>query len=44
MANRYGSQATFELIEGRCHYMQLEDGWEDIAAKTLKWIENLNRV
>ncbi|WP_298958195.1 alpha/beta hydrolase [uncultured Roseibium sp.] len=44
MADRYGSLATFEVIEGRCHYMQLEDGWEDIAAKSMKWIENMPRV
>lgn len=41
MADRYGDQATFIEIEGRCHYMQLETGWEQLAQRSLDWIEQL---
>jgi len=41
MAARYGDLATFVQFEHRCHYMQLEDGWEEIARTSLEWIEGL---
>lgn len=41
MAERYGEQATFLQFDGRCHYMQLEDGWEEIASASLDWIDSL---
>ncbi|WP_415717478.1 alpha/beta hydrolase [Roseibium sp.] len=41
MAERYGDLATFVEIEGRCHYMQLETGWEQLAQQSLTWIEHL---
>ncbi|MES0808092.1 alpha/beta hydrolase [Roseibium sp. SCPC15] len=39
MADRYGDLAEFAEIPGRCHYMQLESGWEHIAQQSLDWIE-----
>ncbi|MCV0427974.1 MAG: alpha/beta hydrolase [Roseibium sp.] len=41
MADRYGDLATFVEIEGRCHYMQLEEGWQDLARRSLTWIQEL---
>ena len=41
MADRYGDLASFVEIEGRCHYMQLEDGWEDLARQSVEWIDQL---
>lgn len=44
MADRYGARATFVRFAGRCHYMQLEDGWEEIARTSLDWIDSLPRI
>jgi non-heme chloroperoxidase len=41
MAACYGDLATFVEVEGRCHYMQLEAGWEKLAQRSLDWIEQL---
>ncbi|TWI79961.1 pimeloyl-ACP methyl ester carboxylesterase [Roseibium hamelinense] len=41
MASRYGDWARFVEVEGKCHYMQLEDGWQDIAQTSLDWISAL---
>lgn len=44
MADRYGAQATFLQFGGRCHYMQLEEAWEEIAGASLEWIDSLPRL
>ena len=41
MADRYGPLATFVQIDGRCHYMQLETGWEELARISLDWLDDL---
>ena len=41
MADRYGDLATFVEVPGRCHYMQLENGWEDLARRSLDWLQAL---
>lgn len=38
MAARYGNLATFYEFEGRCHYMQLEENWRELAERTYEWI------
>ena len=38
MALRYGDLATVRECPGKCHYMQLEEGWQDLAARSLDWI------
>ncbi|MBG6160697.1 pimeloyl-ACP methyl ester carboxylesterase [Labrenzia sp. EL_195] len=41
MADRYGDLATFVEVAGRCHYMQLEKGWEELAQHSLDWVRLL---
>jgi len=43
MSDRYGPLATFAQIDGRCHYMQLENGWQDLAQRSLEWLDGLPR-
>ena len=38
MAARYDELATVQEYPGKCHYMQLEDGWQELASNSLKWI------
>ncbi|MFA3918238.1 alpha/beta hydrolase [Ruegeria hyattellae] len=41
MAARYGDRAQFAEIEGACHYMQFDDGWEKTAQHCIDWLKGL---
>lgn len=38
MAARYGDLAALQEYPGKCHYMHLEDGWQELASNSLVWI------
>ncbi|MEX0349146.1 MAG: alpha/beta hydrolase [Paracoccaceae bacterium] len=41
MAARYGDRARFFEVEGACHYMQFDDGWEKTAELCIDWLRGL---
>lgn len=38
-AQHFGNTAAFEAIDGRAHWLISEPGWEDVAAKSLDFIQ-----
>ena len=39
VAEKYGEQATFQELSGHGHWLVEEEGWEDVAAGVLDWLE-----
>ena len=41
IAARYGGRAVFEELAGKSHWLIGERGWEDVAARVLKWLDGV---
>jgi len=41
VADFYGSRATYEKIPGMSHWLVSEPGWEKIAERALRWLEEI---
>lgn len=41
IAEKYGAKAKFEEVPDHAHFMFLEPGWENVAARCADWMANL---